>query len=280
MMLVPVFAGGSAVGPGGPFYTSAVWRAATTFSCLAVILLGMLSVVAAARAWREQMSVRSKLSFAAAVMSGSALILLMLLAWLPFLWRNSAWGTGHLAVRLRGAGIAVQSSLVVYELSEPGARERVVREPAFTWLTPRAQLLWRRMIEEPGAGFLPPRFPEFTRRLAGTLHVHGVQILAGTDAMGLPLIVPGSSLLRELHLLHQSGLTPYDVLRTATVAPAAFLGKEAEFGAIAIGRRADLLLLERNPLEDLSALTGLRGVMVRGRWLPRERLDEMLGALR
>jgi imidazolonepropionase-like amidohydrolase len=104
--------------------------------------------------------------------------------------------------------------------------------------------------------------------------------LAGTDAMGLPMIIPGSSLLRELHLLNQSGLTPYEAIRSATVSPANFLGKEKDFGAIAVGKRADLLLLDRNPLETVSALNQPVGVMVRGRWLPRERLQEILSALR
>jgi imidazolonepropionase-like amidohydrolase len=104
--------------------------------------------------------------------------------------------------------------------------------------------------------------------------------MAGTDALGFPLIAPGSSLHRELELLHEAGLTPYEALRTATVVPAAFLGKAEEFGTIAVGRRADLLLVERNPLLDLASLRQPVGVMVRGRWLSRDRLQAMLAALR
>jgi imidazolonepropionase-like amidohydrolase len=61
--------------------------------------------------------------------------------------------------------------------------------------------------------------------------------------------------------------------------PAAFLGKTKEFGTIAVGQRADLLLVAGNPLDNLEALKRPMGVMVRGRWLPRERLDELLKSL-
>jgi imidazolonepropionase-like amidohydrolase len=97
--------------------------------------------------------------------------------------------------------------------------------------------------------------------------------------MGLPLVPPGSSLHRELQLLSASGLSPYEVMRSATVVPAAFLGRAREFGTIALGQRADLLLVAGNPLEDLGTLKRPMGVMVRGRWLPREKLDELLKLL-
>jgi imidazolonepropionase-like amidohydrolase len=107
-----------------------------------------------------------------------------------------------------------------------------------------------------------------------------VQLVVGTDALGAPLITPGSSLHRELALLHDAGLRPYEVLRAATAAPAAFLGKADEFGTIQVGQRADLLLLEQDPLASLATLREPLAVMVRGHWLAREQLDAMLAALR
>jgi imidazolonepropionase-like amidohydrolase len=103
--------------------------------------------------------------------------------------------------------------------------------------------------------------------------------MAGTDAMGLPLVPPGSSLHRELGLLAASGLSPYEVIRSATVVPAAFLGKSKEFGTIAAGQRADLLLVNGNPLDNLTVLEHPNGVMVRGKWLPRQKIDELLRRL-
>jgi cytosine/adenosine deaminase-related metal-dependent hydrolase len=72
----------------------------------------------------------------------------------------------------------------------------------------------------------------------------------------------------------------FDAIRTATVNPSQFLGMDKEFGTIAVGKRADLLLIERNPLEDAAALNQPLGVMVRERWLPRETLQSLVSTLR
>jgi imidazolonepropionase-like amidohydrolase len=69
------------------------------------------------------------------------------------------------------------------------------------------------------------------------------------------------------------------VLRTATVNTARFLGREHEFGTIEVGARADLLLVDASPLDDLATLRRPRGVMLRGRWLTRQHLDDMLAGL-
>ena len=69
------------------------------------------------------------------------------------------------------------------------------------------------------------------------------------------------------------------MLRTATVNAARFLGREREFGTIEVGARADLLLVDTSPLEDLATLRRPRGVMVRGRWLTRQQLDDLLAGL-
>jgi imidazolonepropionase-like amidohydrolase len=72
------------------------------------------------------------------------------------------------------------------------------------------------------------------------------------------------------------GLTPYEAIRAATVAPAVFLRKDREFGSLGVGKRADLLLLEGNPLQGVAHLKQLVGVIVRGKWLPSEHLHRML----
>ncbi len=94
--------------------------------------------------------------------------------------------------------------------------------------------------------------------------------------MGFPWMIPGASLHEELGLLAGAGLSPYEALRTATVNPAIFLGRENDLGILAPGKRADLLLVDGNPLESLSHLRDPAGVMLAGRWLPREELVAML----
>jgi imidazolonepropionase-like amidohydrolase len=100
-------------------------------------------------------------------------------------------------------------------------------------------------------------------------------MMTGTDTP-IPSVIPGFSVHDELMDLTSAGLTPYEALRAATFNPAEFLGVAGEAGSIAAGKRADLLLLEANPLEDVSNASRRAGVMVRGLWLPEEELRKML----
>lgn len=112
------------------------------------------------------------------------------------------------------------------------------------------------------------------------VHQAGVPILASTDAsFANPWLFHGFSLLDELDLYVEIGLTPREALFTATVAPPRFFGLPDQDGTIAPGRRADLVLLDGNPLEDLATLRHPRGVIVGGRVLDRATLDEMESAL-
>jgi hypothetical protein len=88
-------------------------------------------------------------------------------------------------------------------------------------------------------------------------------------------VVPGLGLHQELAWFVEAGLSPYDALVTATRAPAEFLNDDS-FGTIAEGQRADLVLLEANPLENIGATREIAGVAMQNRWLPRSDLDAML----
>ena len=104
----------------------------------------------------------------------------------------------------------------------------------------------------------------------------GVPILASTDAsFANPYLFHGFSLLDELDLHVAIGLTPREALYTATVAPPRFFGLADQDGTIAPGRRADLVLLDANPLESLATLRRPQAVIVGGRMLDRATLDKM-----
>ncbi len=122
-------------------------------------------------------------------------------------------------------------------------------------------------------------FLALRRRMIRDLHAGGVGILLGSDA---PQVgnVPGFSIHRELASYVAAGLSPYEALRTGTVNVARFLGRERETGTVAVGRRADLVLLEANPLQDIAAFGRQAGVMVRGRWLDASEITRRLEALR
>jgi imidazolonepropionase-like amidohydrolase len=118
---------------------------------------------------------------------------------------------------------------------------------------------------------------EFTSARLPMLQAAGVTILAGTDAGFLNSFdYPGIGLHDELQLMVQAGLTPLQALRGATINGATFLGKAARHGTIATGKSADLLILDRNPLTDITATRAIHGLVQRGRYLDRAALDALL----
>lgn len=104
------------------------------------------------------------------------------------------------------------------------------------------------------------------------LHEGGVKILMGTDAPQ-QFSVPGFSLHRELLRMREAGMSNYEILKSGTVNVGEYFAKSDSFGTIEKGKRADLILLEANPLDDIGNVSKIAGVMVRGRWLPRAEID-------
>jgi imidazolonepropionase-like amidohydrolase len=103
----------------------------------------------------------------------------------------------------------------------------------------------------------------------------GVSFMAGTDATA-PNVFPGFSLHEDLFYLVEAGLTPMQALQAATTKTAEFLGRSAEQGTIEVGKRADLVLLDANPLEDIQNTESIRAVIVNGKLLDRSQLDALL----
>lgn len=114
-------------------------------------------------------------------------------------------------------------------------------------------------------------------QMVGIMFRAGVPLLAGTDAMN-PYCMPGFSLHDELALLVESGLTPLAALQAATLRPAEFLGRTADLGSIALGKRADLVLLSADPLADIHNTTKIQAVWLRGKYFDRAALDGLLEA--
>lgn len=112
-------------------------------------------------------------------------------------------------------------------------------------------------------------------------HAAGVPILASSDAsFANPYLFHGFSLLDELDLYVAIGLTPREALYTATVAPPRFFGLTDQDGTIAAGRRADLVVLDANPLDGLDTLRRPRAVIAGGRLFDRDALDDFEAQLR
>lgn len=128
----------------------------------------------------------------------------------------------------------------------------------------------------------PPPVLELNRRIAarsadlvGELQRAGVPILAGTDTTDA-FVVPGFSLHQELELLVGAGLSPLAALQAATIAPARFLGRETQQGTVEAGKRADLVVLDANPLEDIRNTRRIFALVAGGSLADRAALDRLL----
>ena len=116
------------------------------------------------------------------------------------------------------------------------------------------------------------RYIELRGKIVKALADSGARLLAGSDAPDF-LMAMGYTLHRELEALAKAGLSPWQVLATATRNPAEFLGAGNEWGTIAPGRRADFVLLNGNPLDDIRNTTRIEATAIGGRWLGRAELD-------
>jgi imidazolonepropionase-like amidohydrolase len=115
-------------------------------------------------------------------------------------------------------------------------------------------------------------------RLMKMLSDAGAHILLGSDAPQ-QFNVPGFSIHREMQRMVDAGMTPYQVLVSGTSAVGRHFRSQGTFGRIAIGFRADLILLAANPLEDIANVQAREGVMLRGRWLPESDIQAKLAEI-
>jgi imidazolonepropionase-like amidohydrolase len=123
------------------------------------------------------------------------------------------------------------------------------------------------------------KFLALRRKILEALFDGGVPFALGSDAPQW-WNVPGFSAHRELKSLIDAGIAPFQALQSGTANPARYFGTSSSTGTIASGMRADLVLLDANPIENIANSTKIAGVMMNGRWMSRSELDKKLESLK
>lgn len=185
--------------------------------------------------------------------------------------------------RIRAAGVPIEPTLAALQnLGRLRTAEVQARldAPEVALVDPGIRSWWA-SLRRPTAPATPEnlRITERQRWFTGALYRSGVTILVGTDTPN-GLLVPGMAIVDELLALEAAGIPRGEALRLATAGGAEALGRSGEAGTIAVGKRADLVLLDADPTASLTALRRPAGVMIGGTWLDRDELDRLVAAVR
>jgi imidazolonepropionase-like amidohydrolase len=197
----------------------------------------------------------------------------------------------ELARLTRAAGIWNVPTAALWEnLFDRTTPEQLLERPENryaprAWVSNWANQKRNRIQQDAQQGVTPELAAQFMRarrRMLKTLADVGAPLLMGTDSPQI-FSVPGFSLHRELALAVSAGLTPYQVLESGTKNVGRYAAEELKqdgrFGTVAAGQRADLVLLDASPLDDIGNLTRRSGVMVRGRWVTADEIRSGLAEL-
>jgi imidazolonepropionase-like amidohydrolase len=189
----------------------------------------------------------------------------------------------QLAAATRAAGVwNAPTQTLIEHLFNAVDPEEMARWPEMRYMPPATVANWverKRDIQRQPAFTREraDRYIDVRRRLIRELHAAGAGLILASDAPQW-WNVPGFSAHHELRMMVDAGLTPYQALETGTRAAAIYSGTD-EWGTIATGKSADLVLLEANPLADIRNVSRVAGVVLRGRWMPQSeiqsRLDEI-----
>ena len=148
-------------------------------------------------------------------------------------------------------------------------------------MPPETMEQWSRAVDDRQGNSDPSinrRVRELRRTILKALYEGGARILLGTDSPQI-FSVPGFAMHREMGLWVDLGMTPYQVLESGTRRAAEYFDLADEFGSVAVGHRADLLLLTENPMEDIANVSKRAGVMVNGRWISEAQIQDRLAEI-
>lgn len=190
-----------------------------------------------------------------------------------------------LAKELAATGIAiVPTESLMYGFLSPQSPEISAQREAIKLMPAETISQWsktRKSIHQ-NKNYNPEEIAQFfviRKRFINEFVNHGGTLLLGSDAPQV-FNVPGDAIHEEMALMQDAGLTPLQILQSATIKPATFFKQQNEFGSIEIGKSADVILLTENPLKDIHYSRNIAGVMTRGNWLPAEQIAKGLAQIK
>ena len=169
---------------------------------------------------------------------------------------------------------AVVPTIVVFPGSEY-SRDSLMKIPSLKYVSKERQQSWYNRRESFN---IEKGWTENAIQLLSFLHKQGVMILAGTDNEN-PFVVDGFSLHDELEYYVQAGFTPLEALQTATLKPVIFLHKKNDLGTVTKGKLADLVILNKNPLDDIKNTREIDAVIMNGHLISKTQIEASLKAL-
>lgn len=184
----------------------------------------------------------------------------------------------------RDAGAWVVPTMALWEvLYTTPELDSLLAMPELRYASPQQVASWTTAYNQRrgAAGFdlaAARRTIQARQEVLAALHRGGAGILMGTDAPQ-QFSVPGFSLHREFPRMRAAGMSPFDILVTGTRNVGDYFQRQDGFGTVAPGRRADLLLLDADPLADVENLRRIAGVMARGRWMAQDEIEARLEAI-
>jgi imidazolonepropionase-like amidohydrolase len=179
------------------------------------------------------------------------------------------------------SGAWVVPTMVLWEtafFNERGSADVLSDRPEVRYMPPEVVDRWREAVDTRLASTdieTNRRVASLRRNILAALHEGGANIALGTDSPQI-FSVPGFAMYHEMALYAEVGMTPYEVLEIGTRRPAEYFDAADQFGTVAVGSRADLILLKANPADDIGSVRNRVGVMVNGRWIPADEIERRL----
>jgi imidazolonepropionase-like amidohydrolase len=189
-----------------------------------------------------------------------------------------------LVARTKQAGAWMVPTMVVWEtLQGPVTLESRTQWPEMKYLPAEQIAAWTKGLQSRLAN---PQYNaeaakvhiENRMKILKALHAGGARVLLGSDAPQ-QFNVPGFSIHREMRRMADAGMSAYDIVKSGTANVGEYYKAKDPFGTIVAGSRADLILVDANPLENIANMEKRSGVMVRGRWMPQSEIDKRLAQI-